>query len=225
MSENIVGEMENAFLQADLQSAKRLMVAFGEKHGYEALIIEVLEPAMVHLGDLLESHEASLAQTYVASMIVDEALRRYEDCAAMCASPDENLKGPIVLGNIEDDCHPLGRKIVASFLRLHGWDVRDLGIDVEAETLVDEAVQVGARVIGVSAMIFTTARNIRKVREEIDRRGLAGKIMLAVGGTVFQLRPELVREVGADGSAPNAFAAVALFERLWNQAEKEGGMR
>jgi methylmalonyl-CoA mutase cobalamin-binding domain/chain len=223
MSENIVGQMESAFLQADLPSAKHLMVAFGEKHGYEALIMEVLEPAMAHLGDLLKSHEASLAQTYVASMIVDEALRRHEDSAAMRASSDEPLKGPVVLGNIKDDCHPLGRKIVASFLRLHGWDVRDLGIDVEAETLVDEAVQVGARVIGVSAMIFTTARNIRKVREEIDRRGLTEKIMLAVGGTVFQLRPELAREVGGDGSAPNAFAAIALFERLWNQAAKGEG--
>jgi methylmalonyl-CoA mutase cobalamin-binding domain/chain len=134
-----------------------------------------------------------------------------------------NLKGPVILGNIEDDCHPLGRKIVASFLRLNGWDVRDLGIDVEAGRLVDEAILVGAKVIGVSAMIFTTARNIRKVREEIDRRGLTGMIMLAVGGAVFHLRPELVQEVGGDGTADNAFAAVSLFERLWKLAEEGGG--
>jgi methylmalonyl-CoA mutase cobalamin-binding domain/chain len=155
-------------------------------------------------------------------MIVEETLRRYEDSTAVRPSTEGSLKGPVILGNIEDDCHPLGRKIVASFLRLNGWDVRDLGIDVEAEALVDEAERVGAKVIGVSAMLFTTANNIRKVRQEIDRRGLTGKIMLAVGGTVFQLRPELVEEVGGDGSAPNAFAAVGLFERLLKQAE-EGG--
>jgi methylmalonyl-CoA mutase cobalamin-binding domain/chain len=218
--EDIVQEMEKAFLQADLKAARRLMVDVAEEHGYEALIFRVLEPAMVHLGEVLERHEVSLAQTYVASMIVDEALRRHEDSAAGSGRPGAARKGPVVLGNIEDDCHPLGRKIVASFLRLNGWDVRDLGIDVEAGTLVDEAVLVGAKVIGVSAMIFSAAKNIRKVRDEIDRRGLTGVIMLAVGGAVFRLRPELVEEVGGDGTAANAFAAVSLFERLWKQAER-----
>jgi hypothetical protein len=68
---------------------------------------------------------------------------------------------------------------------------------VDAKTFVDEAVRTGARVIGVSAMIYTTAENIRKVRQEIKTRGLEKRIKLAVGGAVFRLRPELVQKVGA----------------------------
>jgi methanogenic corrinoid protein MtbC1 len=67
-------------------------------------------------------------------------------------------------------------------------------------------------------MMLTTAENIRAVRAELDARGLPGRIRLAVGGAVFKLRPELVREVGGDGSAPSAIQAPALFDRLWAES-------
>lgn len=72
--------------------------------------------------------------------------------------------------------------------------------------------------IGVSAMMYTTALNIKSLRAEIDRRGLTGKIQLAVGGAVFVLRPDLVDEIGGDGTARNAMAAPALFDDLWEKA-------
>ena len=62
---------------------------------------------------------------------------------------------------------------------------------------MDKAQEVRARVIGVSAMTMTTARRVRSVREDIDRRGLGGRIQLAVGDAVFVV------------CAPLAFAAVS----------------
>ena len=70
-------------------------------------------------------------------------------------------------------------------------------------------------------MMFTTAENIRKVRREIDMRKLTGKIKLAVGGAVFRIRPELISEVGGDGTASNAPEAPKKFEELWNKSLKE----
>ena len=99
----------------------------------------------------------------------------------------------------------------------------DLGIDVEAKTFVDRAEMAGAKVIGVSAMTFDTAANIRGIRSEIDKRGLKGRIQLAVGGAVFRLRPELVEQVGGDGTAADALYAPALFARLWDQAVRKEG--
>jgi methanogenic corrinoid protein MtbC1 len=72
-------------------------------------------------------------------------------------------------------------------------------------------------------MMLTTAGNIRDLRTELDSRGLSGKIRLAVGGAVFKLRPELVDEVGGDGSAPSAIQAPALIERLWGSSSWEEG--
>ena len=125
-----------------------------------------------------------------------------------------SFRGTAVLGNAEDDYHALGRRMVATFLRLEGWKVHDLGNDVLAATFVDEALATGASVIGVSAMMLTNAHNILRVREELDRRDLSGRVGLAVGGAVFALRPGLVNEVGGDGTALTAVDAPSLFDRL-----------
>jgi methanogenic corrinoid protein MtbC1 len=105
--------------------------------------------------------------------------------------------------------------MVGVFLRAAGWKVVDLGNDVSPAAFVDAALEHGARVIGISAMMLTTAENIRAVRSELDARGLSGRIRLAVGGAVFKLRPELVREVGGDGTTASAIQAPSLFDRLW----------
>jgi methanogenic corrinoid protein MtbC1 len=128
---------------------------------------------------------------------------------------------PVVIGNIEDDFHSLGRRIVAVYLRAAGWEVHDLGNDVVAEQFIEKAEAVGAVVIGVSAMMQTTALNIRKLRSLIDSRGIAGRLKLAVGGAVFGWRPELVAEVGGDATAQNASGADALFKRLVAEVKGE----
>jgi methylmalonyl-CoA mutase cobalamin-binding domain/chain len=106
--------------------------------------------------------------------------------------------------------------MVGIFLQTAGWQVYGLCIDVTAEEFVEKALEVDARVIGASAMIYTTAVNIKKLRDEIDRRGLKGHVQLAVGCVVFKLRPELVAEVGGDGTTASAVNAPALFEELWH---------
>jgi methanogenic corrinoid protein MtbC1 len=103
---------------------------------------------------------------------------------------------------------------VVIFSRLAGWTVHDLGNDVQPAEFVNRALETGSRIIGVSAMIFNTAMNIRRVREEIDNRGLTGKIQLCVGGAVFRLRPGLMNETGADGTAGNAMKAPDLFSEM-----------
>jgi methylmalonyl-CoA mutase cobalamin-binding domain/chain len=124
------------------------------------------------------------------------------------------INRPVVLANIEDDFHSLGRKMVGTFLQASGWKIHDLGNDVPAEKIVDAAVELDAPIIGVSAMMYTTAINIKKVREEINRRKLQHKIKLAVGGAIFKVRPELTKEVGGDGSASSATNAPELFLKL-----------
>ena len=208
---------------ADKDKASHLIDKWGAEHGFDSILMELLAPALRMVGDVWQKEEdVSLAQAYVAARIAEEALAKYSAFAGDGPSTPAT-KGPVVLGNVEDDCHPLGRRIVAAFLKADGWMVRDLGYDVESKTFVDEAEKIGAKVIGVSAMMYSTAENVRRVREEIDNRGLKGRVQLAVGGAVFRLRPELVEQVGGDGTAGNALGASELFGRLWNCAEREDG--
>jgi methylmalonyl-CoA mutase cobalamin-binding domain/chain len=211
--------LQTAVHDADVDEAIRLIEEYVAENGVEHLLRDVLGPMLDSIGKLAQKNEVSLAQSYVAAKVAEGAMAMAE--RAEPGKISQGVKGPVVLGNIEDDCHALGRKIVASLLRADGWKVIDLGIDVEAEEFVDKAVEVGARVIGVSALTVTTAEGIRRVREEIDRRGLTKTVKLAAGGAAIRRRPELVEQIGADGTAYDASEAPALFERLWNEANLE----
>jgi methanogenic corrinoid protein MtbC1 len=169
----------------------------------------------------LDPGKVSLAQGYVAARFAEEFLQEAEPFLEQETAGQET-KGPVVIGCIEDDFHTLGYKLVSVFLRTNGWRIEDLGTDVLPETFIDKALETGARVIGVSAMLYSSALNIRKLRAEIDRRALADGLKLAVGGAVFNSRSGTVQEVGADGTAPNAMVSPELMDSLWRQA-LEGG--
>lgn len=210
--------------RGDRSGANKLLDAWAAEYGYEHLPAEVLDPALEQLGREWSSPErVTLAQMYVAAKVTEDVMSKVEH---LFKRPGEGKppKGPVVIGNSEDDFHALGRRLVGTFLRAEGWEVHDLGNDVPAARFVDKAQEVGARVIGVSAIMLTTALNIKKVRQEIDRRGLTELIQLAVGGAVFRVCPGLAEEVGGDGTAANALGAAELFNRLGERSlRKETG--
>jgi len=206
-------------LNSDRRGAGLLVDQWAAESGYERAVNELLDPVLQRFGEIWACDEdVSLAQGYISAKIAEDIMLKAAQ-AAPSAEQEEEPKRTVVLGNIEDDYHALGRKLVATFLRADGWHVIDLGNDVLSGRFVDTAIESGARVIGASAMMYANAVNIKKLRAEIEGRGLGGSVKLAVGGAVFRIHPELVTEVGGDGTAPNALAASGLIGRLWDEAE------
>ena len=220
MDRNYCQELLAAIEQADRATATAVVDAWAVGRPFSQVVPELLAPTLETFGKLwAQGHGGvSLATGYMASKVAEDVLSRLLQESSSEGAPTLPSKGPVLLGNVEDDFHPLGRKMVVAFLRTEGWDVRDLGVDVSPELFVDMAEETGARVVGASAMMYTTAKNIARIRTEIDRRGLNGRIQLAVGGAVFKLRPELVAEFGGDGTALSALDASALFQRLWQRS-------
>lgn len=207
-------------LRSERQAAVELVDSLlrdGEKP--EFIVQELLDPALVKQGQMWGVGQISLAQAYVSARIAEDILMRCVE--ARHGNEPVKTRGIIVIGNIEDDFHSLGRKIVAVFLRSNGWIVHDLGNDVTADEFVEQAIANNAGIIAASAMMYTTALNIKKIRKILDDRGLSGKIKLAVGGAVFNGRPDLVSEVGGDGSAVNAFESLELMDRLLHSQKVE----
>lgn len=216
MKKDFVQLLYERILQVDRKGALAVANEWIDVNGYQSTIEELLEPALLLFGEhWMKSKDVTLAHGYIAGKVSQDILEKVMALKGEGIDVGKKLKGPIVMGNIEDDYHALGRMMVVNFLRSSGWEVHDLGNDTLAAAFVDKAVNVGAEVIGVSAMMYTTAVNIKKLRQEIDERGLADRIKLAVGGAVFILRPELVAEVGGDGTAKNAFTAVKCIDDLW----------
>ena len=95
-------------------------------------------------------------------------------------------------------------------MKNHGFEVIDLGKDVPAQTIVDTAKQHDADVIGLSALITTTAREMEKVVRMVREAGLRAKVI--VGGAV--ITEDYARSIGADAYAPDAAGAVKTVTRL-----------
>jgi len=217
MTEKEIINHQQIIVQLIIEAQRKEVVEYIEKlaldRGYYNVINDMLEPALIEIGEMWSHEKLSLAQGYVAAKVTEDIL----EIAAKSKEWQKEIKIkkiPVVLANIEDDFHSLGRKMIGTFLKASGWDVFDMGNDVIAVDIVNKAVELNAPVIGVSAMMYTSALNIKKVREEIDKRNLQSKIKLAVGGAIFKVRPKLVEEVGGDGTAQSAIHVPELFSEL-----------
>ncbi|MDO9510620.1 MAG: cobalamin-dependent protein [Bacteroidales bacterium] len=199
--------------EGEKDKAVKLLSDWASQFGYKETIFTVLEPLLIEWGKLWMQGKLSLAHGYLSGKVAEEFYLIASQSKEFLSSKKRS-KGTIILGNIEDDFHPLGRRLVNIFSNAAGWNIIDLGNDVPAELFVEKAIENKADIIAVSAMMFTTAKNIIKVRNEIDKNGLTDKVKLAVGGAVFKLRPELVAEIGGDATADNAIDAPALFDSL-----------
>jgi methanogenic corrinoid protein MtbC1 len=199
--------------EGEKDAAVKMLLDWANQSSYKDVIFNILEPLLVEWGKLWMQGKLSLAHGYLSGKVAEELFMHASSNKEFITAKQQN-KGTVVLGNTEDDFHPLGRKLVHIFSQASGWNIIDLGNDVPAETFVEKAIEHNASIIAVSAMMFTTAKNIEKIRKELDTQSLTGKIQLAVGGAVFKLRPGLVADVGGDGTANNAIEAPALFDSL-----------
>lgn len=215
-------ELLQAIEAANLEQAEAVIGSYARQTSHSRAYAELVEPVLVEIGERwAQGRPMILAQGYLAAKLVENLMADVLE-ERQGAEVPLNAYGPVLIGNIEDDFHSLGRKMVVTFLRAAGWDVRDLGNDVPAADFVAAAREAGARIIGASAMMYTTAMNIKKLRAAIDESELKGRVKLAVGGAVFNLRPELLAEVGSEGTARNAMLVPELFERLARDAGRVG---
>jgi 5-methyltetrahydrofolate--homocysteine methyltransferase len=114
--------------------------------------------------------------------------------------------GTVVLGTVRGDLHDIGKNLVGIMLKGVGFRVVDLGKDVAPGSFVDAAVEHEADVIGMSALLTTTAPVMADVVDLLRERGLSGRIRTIVGGA--PMSTELAASLGADAYAFDAPSAV-----------------
>lgn len=124
----------------------------------------------------------------------------------------EKQKGKIVIGTVEGDIHDIGKTIVVSFLKANGFEVYDLGRDVPTSKFIEKAEEIGAEIIGTSALLTTTMEGQRKLEKELKRFGLKAKYKTMVGGAPVTQR--WADRIGADAYAEDAAEAVKKAKQL-----------
>jgi len=120
--------------------------------------------------------------------------------------------GRVVIGTVKGDIHEIGKNLVATMLGAAGFEVHDLGVDVSPERFAEKAAEVGADIVGVSALLTTTMTGQRAVIAALGERGLRPAVKVIVGGA--PVTRAWAAEIGADGYSEDAVGAVALAKSL-----------
>jgi 5-methyltetrahydrofolate--homocysteine methyltransferase len=128
---------------------------------------------MTVVGEAFRRHEIFLPDVLLAAKAMHAGLDVLRPHLAAGGVP---TAGRVVLGTVRGDLHDIGKNLVGILLGGAGFDVIDLGVDVPPERFVDSALESGATVIGVSALLTTTMTGMRDVVEQVRARGLAGRV-------------------------------------------------
>jgi trimethylamine corrinoid protein len=114
--------------------------------------------------------------------------------------------GKYLIGTVSGDVHSIGKNIVATMLRVAGFDVTDLGVDVPADVFIQKVKELKPEILGLSALLTTTMEEQRKIIIRLKEEGLRSKIKVMVGGA--PVSPEWSTEIGADAAGLDAQEAV-----------------
>ena len=123
----------------------------------------------------------------------------------------ENL-GNIVIGTVLGDIHSIGKTMVATLLKSAGFNVYDVGINISSKEFIEAIKKYNADMLAMSALLTTTAPEMKKVIEDLVREGLRNKVIIMIGGGA--ITEEFAYSIGADGYDPTAPGAVMLAKKL-----------
>jgi 5-methyltetrahydrofolate--homocysteine methyltransferase len=121
-------------------------------------------------------------------------------------------KGTIIMGTVKGDLHDIGKNLCIMMLRGSGFVVHDLVVDTKADDYIDAAMEHGAQVVGMSALLTTTMPNMGKTIQAFEDAGLRDVVKLMVGGA--PLSQEFADDMGADGYGKDAMDCVQLAKSL-----------
>ncbi len=160
------------------------------------------------MGDLFDRGEVFLPGLIMASEAMVAGVKVLEE--ALPEGEAGQKMGTVVIGTIEGDVHDIGKGIVATMLRVYGFEVHDLGRDVPIQAYVDKAIEVNANVVGSSALMTTTQAGQKKLEQALKDAGIRDKVKTMVGGAVST--QHWADKIGADLYAETATEAVMILK-------------
>lgn len=173
----------------------------------DEIINEHLIAAINEVGELFDKKKYFLPQLISSANTMKLAIEYLEP---MLERSNTEAMATIVVATVEGDIHDIGKNLVVLMLKNYGYHVIDLGKDVPADVIVHTAMNEGAKVIGLSALMTTTMMRMKDVVELAKEKGCTAKIV--IGGAA--ITESFSDEIGADGYSKDAAECVKLVERL-----------
>lgn len=180
---------------------------------------KVFTPAMAAVGGKFGRMEIFLPELMDAA---DRAKTISDDVVqpmlAASGSDQKVIRGKIVMGSVKGDLHDIGKNMVVLMLRVNGFEVIDMGVNVPPRDMLDKAKEVQADIVGLSSLMTTSMPYMKECVELRDGFGLKNDFAVIVGGA--PITAEYTAEIGADAFGKDAVEAVEKCLALLDRAVK-----
>ncbi|OLS31775.1 MAG: Trimethylamine corrinoid protein [Candidatus Thorarchaeota archaeon AB_25] len=170
-----------------------------------------LAKGVKEVGDLFSEGEAFLVELVMAGDAMKAGMSVLlpvikESKAEMISA------GKVMIGTVQGDIHSIGKDIVGTLLEADGFEVLNVGEDVQSEAFVEKVKEHKPDVLGLSSLLTATLPAQKAVIEQLKVAGLRGDVKVIIGGA--PTTQEWADEIGADGWAGDAVSAVSLVKQL-----------
>lgn len=200
---SIVQEISEYLQKGRAKNVKALVQqALDEGIDAKTILDEGLLSGMMILGGKFKRNEVFVPEVLVAARAMNAGMAILEP---MLVEMGNKPVGKAVVGTVKGDLHDIGKNLVVMMLKGAGLEVLDLGVDVEPEVFIGKAEEIGADVIGMSALLTTTMPNMKAVVDLLEEKGLRDKYIVMIGGA--PINDSFAKEIGADYYTPDAASA------------------
>jgi corrinoid protein of di/trimethylamine methyltransferase len=211
MSDSMVVQLAQAVIGGEPEEAAELAQQ-ALALGFDPLdcINQGLTPGILRVGELFSTGEYFLPDLVLGADAMKAAMAVFEP--TLSSKGTRQALGRVVLGTVKGDLHEIGKTLVGTMLVANGFQVVDIGVDQEGSAFVAAVQETGATLVGASALLTTTMPQQRQLVDMLKEAGLREQVKVMVGGA--PVTEGWAVEIGADGYAEDAIAAVALAKKL-----------
>jgi methanogenic corrinoid protein MtbC1 len=217
-------------MQEDLEVLKRALIGAERDLAIaatERLLANEVDPtvileegmavAMFDLGEMWKRGEVFLPEVVASAAIFKACNELVEPVLLAKKDPNAEANALVLMCTVKGDLHDLGKNMVGAMLRTSGFDVHDMGKDVNADKIMAAIDELHPQILGMSALLTTTVPYQETVIKKLVAAGMRDRVKIMVGGA--PVTPEWAEKIGADGYANNAPEAVEIARKLVGLAQ------
>ncbi len=206
-------ELSQTIVNGDIDQAKAITTQLLEA-GEEAqkIIDGAFIPGMERVGKMFQENEMFVPEMLMSAKAMQDAMRILEP---FLKESDKASKVKFVLGTVAGDLHDIGKDLVGMMLEGAGFEVIDLGVDVDEVTFVEAIKKHKSPLLGMSGLLTTTMPKMKSTIEAIVDAGLRDKVKIMIGGA--PVTQDFAKAIGADAYAPDAGSATEVAKKLSSQ--------
>jgi 5-methyltetrahydrofolate--homocysteine methyltransferase len=210
----VLADLTQAILVNDQQHIRELLQPLTAAKSFIEIVNQSVIPALGTAGETYARGETFLPQLLLTA---DGATFTFDCLKAAMPGASPDVLETVVLGAVAGDVHDIGKNIVKALLSSYGYQVVDLGKNVPTDEFIKAVKEHRAQVLGLSALMTTTMKEMEPVIRGIRREGLDTTII--VGGAV--LSKEYAESIGADAYVKDAAEAHNTIRRLLDRPKND----